>query len=72
MVAAGEHDRVTPRDHALRLAEHFDARLVPFAGAHLVQVGISTAWRSVWRLLGRLGLTEARSRGGSPSVCRGC
>lgn len=61
MIVAGEHDRVTPMRHALCLAEHFDAPLVRFPGAHLMQYGIAAAWRSVRRLLGGLGLTEAGS-----------
>ncbi|MCA9513375.1 MAG: hypothetical protein KC635_00375 [Myxococcales bacterium] len=39
-IVYGEHDRMTPPDHARRLHEHFPgSRLVGFPGAHLVQRG---------------------------------
>jgi dienelactone hydrolase len=56
LVIAGEVDRITPPRHAERIAEHFEAPLETFGGAHLLQVGRETAFRRVARMLGGLGL----------------
>jgi len=58
LVIAGESDRITPIDHARRLADHFGAPLETFVGGHLLQFGRAGAFRAVGRLLGRLGLTS--------------
>ena len=49
LVVAGDADRITPMSHAERLARHFDARIVPFTGGHLLQFGRRTAFRELGR-----------------------
>jgi dienelactone hydrolase len=56
LVAAAEADRITPPEHARRLAAHFGAQLEMFPGGHLLQLGRGQAFRAIGRLLGRLGL----------------
>ena len=63
LVVAGEADRITPADHARRIAEHFEAPLETFPGGHLLQFGRARGFRAVGRMLGGLGLLEPRSRG---------
>jgi pimeloyl-ACP methyl ester carboxylesterase len=60
VVIGGESDRITPIQHAQRLAEHFGAPLETFVGGHLLQFGRADAFRTVGRMLGRLGLLSAR------------
>jgi hypothetical protein len=55
LVAGAEGDRITPPDHARRLADHFGSPLEMFTGGHLLQLGRAQAFRAVGRLLGRLG-----------------
>tara|TARA_B100001750_G_scaffold162256_1_gene131016 strand:+ start:5644 stop:6681 length:1038 start_codon:yes stop_codon:yes gene_type:complete len=56
LVVGARRDRITPLGHAERIAEHFDAPLSVFDGAHLLQVGRERGFREVARMLGRLGL----------------
>lgn len=56
LVAAAEADRITPPDHARRLAAHFGAPLEMFPGGHIVQLGRRQAFRAAGRMLKRLGL----------------
>lgn len=60
LIVGARRDRITPLSHAERLADHFDAPLSVFEGAHLLQVGRESSFREVARMLGRLGLLEAR------------
>jgi len=60
LVVAAEGDRITPVDHARRLAAHFDARLETLPGGHILQLWRGEAFRAVGRMLGRLGLLDAR------------
>jgi dienelactone hydrolase len=56
LVAAAEGDRITPPDHARKLAQHFGAQLEMFPGGHLLQLGRGQAFRAIGRMLGRLGI----------------
>ena len=61
LVAAARADRITPAEaHAHKLAEHFRAPMVTFAGSHLVQVGRATAFAQMARLLARQGALRPR------------
>ncbi len=56
LVLAAQHDRVTPKSHAERLAAHAHAPLVVFQGGHILQFGRGQAFREVGKLWRRLGL----------------
>jgi dienelactone hydrolase len=56
LVVGAAGDRITPIDHAERLAAHFGAPLETMHGGHLLQFGRSDAFRAIGRLLGRHGL----------------
>ena len=58
LVLAAEGDRITPVSHARRIADHFGAPLELFVGGHVLQLGRASAFRSIGRMLGRLGLFE--------------
>ena len=60
LILGAEGDRITPLDHARRIAAHFDAPMETFVGGHLLQFGRGAAFRSVGRLIGNLGLFEPR------------
>ncbi|MDC0743486.1 alpha/beta hydrolase family protein [Polyangium mundeleinium] len=60
LVLAASEDKITPVDHARRLADHFNAPLETFHGGHLLQFGRADAFRAVGRMLGRLGLFSRR------------
>jgi pimeloyl-ACP methyl ester carboxylesterase len=60
LVIGAAADRITPIEHARRLAAHFNAPLEVITGGHLLQFGRADAFRSVGRLLGRLGLLAPR------------
>ncbi len=60
LVLAASGDRITPLDHARRLADHFNAPLEIFHGGHLLQFGRGDAFRAAGRMLGRLGLLARR------------
>jgi pimeloyl-ACP methyl ester carboxylesterase len=49
LILAASHDQITPPRHAERLAEHTGARLVVFAGGHLLQFGRADAFREIGR-----------------------
>lgn len=51
LVIGGEHDRITPIEHAQRLAQHLGGPLETFAGGHLFQLGRGDAFRVVERLI---------------------
>jgi pimeloyl-ACP methyl ester carboxylesterase len=59
LVLAGAHDRITPKEHAERLAEHFEAPLVVFPGGHLLQIGRGEAFEEIERLWRQLGVLRA-------------
>lgn len=61
LVLAAEGDRITPPEHARWLAAHFHAPLEVFPGGHLLQFGRAQAFRSIGRMLGRLGLLDGRT-----------
>jgi len=56
LVLAGDGDRITPMNHAERVARHLNAPLVRFPGGHLLQFGRRDAFREVGGLLRRLGV----------------
>jgi pimeloyl-ACP methyl ester carboxylesterase len=58
LVVGAAADRVTPILHARRLADHFGATLETFDGGHLLQFWRARAFRSVGRLLARLGFFD--------------
>jgi pimeloyl-ACP methyl ester carboxylesterase len=58
LVIAAEGDRITPVDHARWLAQHFAAPLHVFGGGHILQFWRGDAFRTVGKLLGRLGLFD--------------
>jgi len=60
LVLAADGDKITPVEHARKLAEHFGAPLETFHGGHLLQFGRADAFRAAGRLLGRLGLLSRR------------
>ena len=60
LVLGAEGDRITPLDHARRIAEHFESPMETFTGGHLLQFGRGDAFRSAGRLIGRLGLFDPR------------
>lgn len=60
LILAASGDKITPVDHARRLADHFGAPLEMFHGGHILQFGRADAFRSVGKLLGRLGLMAGR------------
>jgi len=60
LILAASGDKITPVDHARRLADHFGAPLETFHGGHILQFGRADAFRSAGRLLGRLGLLAGR------------
>ncbi len=55
-IIAAESDRITPIEHARKLAEHFHCRLETMHGGHLVQLGRNDKFRSVGRFLNELGI----------------
>lgn len=56
-IVAGEADRITPIEHARKLARHFDAPLETWPGGHLFQLGRSDAFRGIGRALREWGVT---------------
>lgn len=59
LVIAGEADRVTGVEHSRMLARHFGTELHTFTGGHLLQLGRSAAFRSVFHMLQAAGLYRA-------------
>lgn len=60
IVVGASGDRITPMDHAQRLAKHFNAPLETFHGGHVLQFGRADAFRAVGRMLQRHGWLEGR------------
>lgn len=60
LVVAAEHDRITPSNHARRIASHFDCNLVTIPGGHLVQLGRAEAFRGLATLLEREAIIAPR------------
>lgn len=60
IVVGASGDRITPMDHAERLAKHFHAPLETFHGGHVLQFGRADAFRAVGRMLERAGLIGGR------------
>jgi pimeloyl-ACP methyl ester carboxylesterase len=58
LIVAGESDRVTPRAHAQRLAEHFHTQVVTMPGGHLLQFGRNAAFTALETRLVELGLAK--------------
>jgi dienelactone hydrolase len=58
MTAAG--DRIAPPEHGARLAAHFGAEELRFAGGHLLQLGRGDAFRALARKLAALGIMPQR------------
>lgn len=63
LVIGAKNDQITPFAHAQRLARHFQAPLATLPGGHLIQVGRSSGFRRIGRMLGNLGLTAPRNYG---------
>jgi pimeloyl-ACP methyl ester carboxylesterase len=55
LVVAGQADRITPPQHARRMARHFGSPLVAWPGGHLFQHGRGVAFERIAQLLQRLG-----------------
>jgi dienelactone hydrolase len=60
LILAASGDKITPVEHARKLADHFGAPLELFHGGHLLQFGRGDAFRAVGRMLGRIGLFVRR------------
>jgi len=56
--AAG--DKIAPRSHAARLADHFGAERLTFEGGHVLQLGRGRAFRAIARRLAALGIISRR------------
>jgi pimeloyl-ACP methyl ester carboxylesterase len=56
LVLAGDGDRITPMNHAERIARHLGGPIVHFPGGHLLQFGRSDAFREVGAWLRGLGV----------------
>ncbi len=56
LVVAGQADRITPIEHAKRIATHMGAELVSFPGGHLLQFGRADGFRAVGRMLKNRGI----------------
>jgi dienelactone hydrolase len=55
LVVAAHNDRIARRAHAEMLATHFDAELVTFPGAHLLQFGRREGFGAIAKFLARRG-----------------
>ncbi len=60
LVVSAEGDRIAPPEHAARLAQHFGAEELRFAGGHVLQFGRGAAFRALARRLAALSLIPAR------------
>jgi pimeloyl-ACP methyl ester carboxylesterase len=60
LVVGARADRITPVEHARRIAHHFGAPLQTWHGGHLLQFGRSDQFRRIGRMLDALGLTQRR------------
>lgn len=61
LVVSAEADRIAPPEHASRLARHFGAEHLRFAGGHVLQVGRGDALRALARRLAALGQLTPRT-----------
>jgi pimeloyl-ACP methyl ester carboxylesterase len=62
IVVGAEHDRITPMNHAKRIATHFGCEMMTIDGGHLVQLGRADAFRALGSLLEKEGIIPARTR----------
>ena len=60
LVISADGDRIAPPQHAHRLAKHFGAEELRFAGGHLFQVGRGDAFRAIVKRMAALGLLPQR------------
>ncbi len=60
LVIGARADRITPVEHARRLAHHFGAPFETWHGGHLLQFGRADGFRRIGRLLDELGLTTRK------------
>jgi dienelactone hydrolase len=60
LVVSAAGDRIAPPEHAERLAAHFGAEELRFAGGHVLQLGRGDAFRALARKLAAAGLIERR------------
>jgi hypothetical protein len=60
LVLSMEGDRIAPPEHATRLATHFGAEELRFAGGHILQLGRGDAFRALARRMAKLGLISRR------------
>ena len=67
LVVAAEHDRITPVNHAHRIAEHFGCDMRTVGGAHLIQLGRGDAFRAFAAMLEREGIIAPKRGGVYPS-----
>lgn len=58
LVLGAAYDRICPISHAERLAEYWQAPLIRFYGAHLMQLGRGEAFRAFGRMLAGIGWIE--------------
>lgn len=61
LVVAAEHDRITPVNHAKRIATHFGCEMLTIGGGHLVQLGRADAFRALGSLLENEGIIPIRA-----------
>jgi len=55
LVVGAKADRITPVEHARRLAAHFSAPLIAWHGGHLLQVGRNACFGRIESFLSELG-----------------
>jgi dienelactone hydrolase len=60
LVLSMEGDRIAPPEHATRLAKHFGAEELRFAGGHILQLGRGDAFRALARRMAAVGLISRR------------
>jgi pimeloyl-ACP methyl ester carboxylesterase len=60
LVICADGDRIAPPQHAHRLAKHFGAEELRFAGGHLFQVGRGDAFRAIVKRMAALDLLPKR------------
>ena len=60
LVFGADNDRITPSQHAKKLAAHFQCAHVTMPGGHLLQLGRSGGFRALGAMLEREGLMEPR------------
>ncbi len=60
MIVSAHGDRIVPPEHATRLAAHFGVEELRETGAHILQLWRGTAFRTLGRKLGALGLLSPR------------